>query len=298
MRLQPHDTIIQNLKPAPKSAALFHRNTLNTQQSVQFSGKSALNKNWTIDTMAKHLGQSHSLHGVNSSDRMAIYQSTPEYSVLDVDFWYDSKNKRLVVSHDRPTGNEPLLADWLEEFATLPKEKRVALQLDMKNKAAVKPLIEVLNTFKQRYAGIWDESMIIINGDIPIGDSHKLDLFNWQTWGVLVRQKLSLKTMTDIAEAFPDAVISLGVADYIKSVDEKMLKAIEKTLKKFSPQGKIFSIPAHIKVEQDLADLLKQQNTLIKFWSGSAHSFESLGDGEALRKSVQLPENTPHWIEF
>ena len=240
----------------------------------------------------------HSLHGVNNLERLTLYKESPDYSVMDIDFWYDTKNERLVVAHDKPTGKEPLLSEWLEEFSQLPPERRKALHLDMKNSKATKHLIKVLNKFKKNHPEIWNSTIIILNGDIPIGKSHRILWNKPKTWPMMWRKKLNFRDMKRLSEAFPEAVISLGISSLTKELDPSMERAIQRTYNKLPGVTKILSVPIHLPVSKELAKIAEDNDTLIKFWSGQSHKFTTPEDGEELRNSVKIAEGTPHWVEF
>lgn len=271
----------------------------NRTDQVHFSGtqKPAF-KQWTVTSMSNILQGQLSLHGTNTPKRLNIYKNTPEYTVMDVDFWYDSKRKALVVSHDKPSKDAPLLKDWLKAYANLPKQKRVALQLDMKNKEATQPVIKALNQFKKDHPQAWEDSMIILNGDIPIGKSHRFNLFNFRTWPILFQSKLDLEDMQALSKAFPDTVISLGIASYIKNLDNSLLEAIDTTFKQFSGQGKLICLPASLKISKEAVAQFTQNNMLMKFWSSQSHQYTKPSDGDALRKTIHVPADTPFWVEF
>lgn len=220
-------------------------------QRVQSSGDSPL------DDRLRGLQRLRFLHAVDNPLRLRYFIRNPKYSAIDLDLRFDPKTQQVVVSHaplSRPRLSRRMpLAEVLATLRDLPPEKVGAVKLDIKERAVIKPLMDVLKTSVPN--GWWQRRELILNTGIPGPCRPDNDKY------------ICLDDLHDMKREFPDAILSLGM-DHLTP---ERLAALERTLPKLDG---VKTLAVHITspVEAGFVQrIMAEYNTYLTIWADSAH---------------------------
>lgn len=225
-------------------------------------------------------------HAVNSEKNLAQFLKDRRYQALEMDL--RMRENTIVLAHMGVNHDAPPLRQRLDKLLSLPKEKVRIIKLDIKEKAVIPPLIELLQDSQTQDPDKWAERILILNADIPIGDIGK-------------NRKIPLEDLQQLHEAFPNAVLSFGFPWYKFGISPHDQNEIENTLKALGDQTKTISFYAHTKINQTAYVMFERNNTFVTLESPISHIVPRYG---WLKKLIIKISRSPkeqkalHWIDF
>jgi hypothetical protein len=154
------------------------------------------------------------------------------------------------VGHSSVSKNSPLFEAWFARLVSLSKTGMA--KVDIKEPEAVEPLIKAIQKLDKTGALLKDRTMVF-NADIPLGSAHR---------GSAIR----VSDLKKLRDAFPSAVISLGVDAATDQVDDALLKDIDQALDQL---GGINTIAFHYTTQlpAGLFEHLEARNSFVTVWA-------------------------------
>jgi hypothetical protein len=218
------------------------------------------------------------LHAIETRGRLEAYLAHPEYSAVDMDVRVDEQN-RVRVGHSGIFQDSPAFEPWLLQLLSL--SKTGVVKIDVKEPAAVSPLIETLKRLDAD-TQILTGRVLILNADIPLGASHQ-------------SAAMSLTDLKKLRNAFPAAVVSLGIDASVTQVDDKLLQDIDYA---FAKLGGINTVAFHYttQLNETLFQHLEARNGYMTIWANAA-ARGCISDA-MLNKRIPEPYRDKIWLDF